>query len=640
MNRPRLTLLVASLFVVVTFVVAFASPAVAGSDSPTPYTVTAQGITFPAPLEAHGHVNVRLTNGSSRGLHLDPNNGHPGGAWIGATFLPWSALGITGGCVSWVQVAGYNAHYGEGGQSPVCLSPTPTPEPTDTPTAEPQTPPACVAIPEKSETERTEWVTETPGEDWTKVDTRTVIDSEAVEQVERHEYKRWIEPTYKTVENPDYKEPRTEVIPPVGTPTIVIENEDYVPAVPEVAEVSHIEKKYEKAIFKTEYQYIKQVKGDVQVKTEYGWKRHNEFGWETWSGNLTKWSEQKSPSILASGPHHAQQGGEWTDKGKRYRKITNEYRYFKTGVTRDVATGRFDYSGWKKPGEYLSAPWVQIDERRIVTQKYVPGTPAVGTPTIEVTNPDYVPGKTIEHPAVGNPTIEVIDVPGYDEFQWFDTIADREDWTFVRTELVTEGKEAATHEEFVFEKTTVTPGRDCPPVPETRKPVEGITEGLPDCVADTVTITKTVTTFASPTWDQENWTWIEDTTGTKDTTTSTRPLTEDERKTCPPPVTDTPTNTPTGTPTETEKPPVTEEPTEEPTESPEPPVTDLPPGPDVDHPTREPDLPTDEPTTTTITEPLPDTLFVTGVGTTLAWIAGGLLALGAVLVMVTRRRNA
>ena len=39
MNRPRLTLLVASLFVVFTFVVAFASPAVAGSDSPTPYTV-------------------------------------------------------------------------------------------------------------------------------------------------------------------------------------------------------------------------------------------------------------------------------------------------------------------------------------------------------------------------------------------------------------------------------------------------------------------------------------------------------------------------------------------------------------------------------------------------------------------------
>ena len=67
------------------------------------------------------------------------------------------------------------------------------------------------------------------------------------------------------------------------------------------------------------------------------------------------------------------------------------------------------------------------------------------------------------------------------------------------------------------------------------------------------------------------------------------------------------------------------------------------PGLDVDHPEPEPDLP---PTlgpppvdTATITEPLPDTLPVTGAGTTLAWIAGGLLALGAVLVMVARRRN-
>ena len=61
---------------------------------------------------------------------------------------------------------------------------------------------------------------------------------------------------------------------------------------------------------------------------------------------------------------------------------------------------------------------------------------------------------------------------------------------------------------------------------------------------------------------------------------------------------------------------------------------------DVDHPTDEPDLPTDEPTTATIDEPTPDTLPVTGAETTVAWIAGGLLALGGVLVMVARRRNA
>ena len=75
---------------------------------------------------------------------------------------------------------------------------------------------------------------------------------------------------------------------------------------------------------------------------------------------------------------------------------------------------------------------------------------------------------------------------------------------------------------------------------------------------------------------------------------------------------------------------INDDPTFEPTAEPTP-------GPDVDHPTREPDP---EPTMTTIAEPLPTTLPVTGAGTTLAWIAGGLLALGAVLVMVARRRNA
>ena len=73
------------------------------------------------------------------------------------------------------------------------------------------------------------------------------------------------------------------------------------------------------------------------------------------------------------------------------------------------------------------------------------------------------------------------------------------------------------------------------------------------------------------------------------------------------------------------------------------PSTDLPPGPDVDHPEPEPDLP---PTIgpppvdpTVLAEPLPPMLPVTGAGTTLAWIAGGLLALGGVLVALARRRT-
>lgn len=112
-----------------------------GSNDRTPYTVTAEGITFPEPLPAHGHVNIRLTDGTTLGLHFDPNNGHPGSVWIGHSFLPWSAFGLTAGCIKWVQVSRYNEHYGEGGQPPICLNPYPTGEPSTTPppTEEPTT---------------------------------------------------------------------------------------------------------------------------------------------------------------------------------------------------------------------------------------------------------------------------------------------------------------------------------------------------------------------------------------------------------------------------------------------------------------------------------------------------------------------
>ncbi|HWJ84528.1 MAG TPA: hypothetical protein VNR62_03815, partial [Cellulomonas sp.] len=103
-----------------------------GSDSPTPYTVTAAGITLPDGMtfQAHGHVNIHTTLGD-RSIHFDPNNNQPGGAWIGKSFIPWSAFGLEGSfCVTWVQIGGFNEHFGEGGQDPVCVDPTPDPEPT------------------------------------------------------------------------------------------------------------------------------------------------------------------------------------------------------------------------------------------------------------------------------------------------------------------------------------------------------------------------------------------------------------------------------------------------------------------------------------------------------------------------------
>src|SRR5690606_3701692 len=112
-----------------------------GSDGPTPYTVDRHGITLPSgdTFRAHGHVNIRWTSPDGKaGIHFDPNNGHPGGAWIGERFIPWSAFGVPKkACVTWVQISHYNQHFGEGGQSPVCLGKKPKPDPTPSPDPEP-----------------------------------------------------------------------------------------------------------------------------------------------------------------------------------------------------------------------------------------------------------------------------------------------------------------------------------------------------------------------------------------------------------------------------------------------------------------------------------------------------------------------
>lgn len=142
------------------------SPVIAGtSDSPTPYSVTAEGIMLPAgaTFQNGGHVNIRTSTGSY-GVHFEALNNMPSGKWIGQSFLPWSAFGLDSvtTCVEWLQLAEYNEHYGEGGQPPVgngcepvtpdpeptpTLEPTPAPEPTPTPSTSEPTP-----APEPSET--------------------------------------------------------------------------------------------------------------------------------------------------------------------------------------------------------------------------------------------------------------------------------------------------------------------------------------------------------------------------------------------------------------------------------------------------------------------------------------------------------
>lgn len=131
----------AVLFTIVLVSLAFGgSASAAGSDGPTPYTVDASGVTLPAgdTYKDGGHVNIKYTvNGGaekSKGIHFEALNNQPSGKWIGKSNIPWSAFGLSGSfCVTRVQVHGYNEHYGEGGQGPICVGPQPEPDPDPKP---------------------------------------------------------------------------------------------------------------------------------------------------------------------------------------------------------------------------------------------------------------------------------------------------------------------------------------------------------------------------------------------------------------------------------------------------------------------------------------------------------------------------
>lgn len=87
----------------------------------TPYGVQLpEGQTFPE----HGHVNIKITTLDGEyirdaGIHFDPNNSHPGAEFIGQSFYPIT-LG-DGECISWTQVHGWDYHFGENGEAPICL---------------------------------------------------------------------------------------------------------------------------------------------------------------------------------------------------------------------------------------------------------------------------------------------------------------------------------------------------------------------------------------------------------------------------------------------------------------------------------------------------------------------------------------
>jgi len=122
-----------------------AGPAAAGgSDDPVPYTVGADGLTLPAgdAFRDGGHVNIRYTAAEapegSANIHFETLNSQPSGAYVGTSFVPWSALlghVPAGLCITWVQVEGYDEHFGEGGQAPVCTTDAVVPAPSSAPPA-------------------------------------------------------------------------------------------------------------------------------------------------------------------------------------------------------------------------------------------------------------------------------------------------------------------------------------------------------------------------------------------------------------------------------------------------------------------------------------------------------------------------
>ncbi|MFC8193506.1 hypothetical protein ACFUMH_17770, partial [Cellulomonas sp. NPDC057328] len=111
---------------------ATATGAAAGSDAPTPYRVTGAGLELPAGhvLGEHAHLNVLWTSpagGGATNVHVE-GAGTPWHDLLGAASVTWDRLGLPAdACVRWVQVAGFDEHFGEGGQAPVCRTPSPAP---------------------------------------------------------------------------------------------------------------------------------------------------------------------------------------------------------------------------------------------------------------------------------------------------------------------------------------------------------------------------------------------------------------------------------------------------------------------------------------------------------------------------------
>ncbi|GEA84324.1 MAG: hypothetical protein NVV70_10895 [Cellulomonas sp.] len=137
-----------------------ASATAGGSDAPIPYDVSPEALTLPVgdTFDVHDHVNVRYTKhgrDGSANIHIEP--GRSSAALVGKSTVRWELVGVPqGSCITWVQVSGYDEHFGEGGQKPVCNTtckpkpnpyPTPSPSPSESPEPEPSPTPTVTPTP-------------------------------------------------------------------------------------------------------------------------------------------------------------------------------------------------------------------------------------------------------------------------------------------------------------------------------------------------------------------------------------------------------------------------------------------------------------------------------------------------------------
>jgi len=194
----------------------------------------------------------------------------------------------------------------------------------------------------------------------------------------------------------------TETIehPAVGEPTITIDNPDYIPgtpAIPAVEEVSHIEQRLVSEAWDEVVVDVPEhvVHHEAITHTEWKYSKHGGPG-EKWVPNNT-WK-------------YVKEDGTGTNMKPSYGKF-----YERTSKTRVVV----DQEAWDEtiPATYKTihheAVYEDVKVIDVPAQPEIPAVPAVGEPTIEVENPDYVPAWTevIEHEAVSCPTPEPSDEP-------------------------------------------------------------------------------------------------------------------------------------------------------------------------------------------------------------------------------------